>query len=847
MRCTLVSSFNQLPANEDLRCNVRRFYETHSGVRAVAIFEALDCVRLRVPAKFDKFPLLTLAPDAFLRWIMRSAGSTECEGKTGRGETLQEVVNRMSSAFRCRGGLTRWEAHSQQELVSGSITLAFVALSLGARTVHNAPEQSVFLSLFSHKSHSAFKPSKKDLEGLRASIPDNHDFMAGVRGCGSEVPGSDSRLPLASIPSLTLAPRHRQVLRGWQKIRFDIWFQVDCVLLSGRLRKVSDLENATRDSLITLLGDDGARVWDTCAKNNFKFPSRQLVESNRCRLDFACMLFNRYRPNPTLPQGATTREVMLDSSRAFGREVMAIREIVMTFRSVDEAPQVKQRRLPTVAMAHRHMSAADKGMVLLHSVFLEHGPTKRGMEAWCRSVRMIPTDLGVESSVANAKNILPAFFRSLPQEGDDEFLFASGIRFPGWSHMMHNIIKDSILSSLAWFPAWKGVLSRVCDFLSTSSYVDVLVRTLEMRGHGQDIDKLKKGAPRRFVDSRWGSLFDSVSDLLPLRDVLARAWDPQVFQLESAIMQEMSVVFQIQGCVAVEFWERVRFLVMLIEPVEKLRRWGTGCECHQTERQLRQAIECSLAGRRLRWAYQEVQSTQSRIEELLGNLQVEFCEGLANDGFALLSSHRARIALKTDFLRHLPYTLARLRDPAVARDSLRDFDMSLSLGHEPHRVSARFLQRGGGLRSLVEDVAEGRGVAPKLAFELLPIEWGLMTEDVVEGEHRDLALEHQRSHATRHPFAVSTTRLNQNRELITLARGQDNTRRLFEQCWSSWKLVAEDPRVGPMPRHRLRVPRPIRRLSLRDVWERAFRLGQKGFEDWSGLARMFRAALGVIP
>ena len=192
---------------------------------------------------------------------------------------------------------------------------------------------------------------------------------------------------------------------------------------------------------------------------------------------------------------------------------------------------------------------------------------------------------------------------------------------------------------------------------------------------------------------------------------------------------------------------------------------------------------------------------------------------------------------RTSFLDCLPYKLARLRAPGVAEQVLQRFDSMSEEGVPHHRVSAHFLAKDSRLRTHVVALAAGEALHFELAQELMGIEWGLISEVDIEGEHRNLGLEKQRAHAVGHAFAVATVRINENRETLSAVRRDPILSRLFLSCWKSWKAVAEDPKI--VSKMWLRLSPQVRKRSFRETTSIAYRLGKSSFADFSNLKGLF--------
>ena len=309
-----------------------------------------------------------------------------------------------------------------------------------------------------------------------------------------------------------------------------------------------------------------------------------------------------------------------------------------------------------------------------------------------------------------------------------------------------------------------------------------------------------------FNDTRWSARVTAAASALQCRVALQTAWDPKLFAIDKA--EYAAVVFSLVDVASADpFWERCAAVVGVLQPVSHLRTWGAGCLCHEQDRKEGKPVQCQKAGRRMREAWPRVLRSLSSFASPIPLAGVELAS-------LLRECHEARKALrgilhaKLSFLDRLPYKIARLRDPGVAAECLARFDEMSAAGICHHRVTLHFLAPDKPLRQLVQQAVDTGEFASVLMEALLPLEWGMLDEAAVEGEHRDLALEKQRAHGVRHGFAVSTVRQKQNSKCIDKIRKNVSQKRLFAQCWAKWKLMSCPPNVVA-PHHNLRVPTNI--------------------------------------
>ena len=285
-----------------------------------------------------------------------------------------------------------------------------------------------------------------------------------------------------------------------------------------------------------------------------------------------------------------------------------------------------------------------------------------------------------------------------------------------------------------------------------------------------------------------------------------------------------------------EFWLRCRTILHIFEPVEALRTWAGGCACHEVDREERRRPNCPLAGRRMATAWLRVREflrrdTHAGLDDL-----GEISQEVAGEAAAASAVLTGAVHDRTEFLDRLPYKLARLRSPGVAVQVLERFDFMTDSGARHHRVSLFFLSKSSSLRRHIEGLAAGLPMDIELARELMGIEWCLLDEGSVEGEHRDLGLESQRAHAAKHPFSVATVRLKQNRELLARIKGDGALTKLFHRCWGSWKILSELTQLDTFPH----VPRQARKRTFKESCNLIYRLGKSSFAEFGNLRGLFR-------
>ena len=196
--------------------------------------------------------------------------------------------------------------------------------------------------------------------------------------------------------------------------------------------------------------------------------------------------------------------------------------------------------------------------------------------------------------------------------------------------------------------------------------------------------------------------------------------------------------------------------------------------------------------------------------------------------------------LKFQYLDQLPYMLLRARDRGIARACIARRDELAARG-VTHRVSEYFLCPGDALRLEFEAFVATGNMPPRLSRELRPYEWLRFDESPIEGEHRDLAQESARCHASKFPLLVARHRLRQHIELLKLVRKSKSLKKVFARCWASWKLV-NCP--YPLQISRLRVPHAYRKISNKLTIDNAYQLGATSINSQPSMAALFSEAKG---
>ena len=295
-------------------------------------------------------PTLQLLPAALFDW------ATEClvAPLLGPDKQPRNCVDSVSYLEQQHGGR---RPLLRLPLARDEVSAAWVARPVEV-VASSSPRGRLARCTWSSRSISGYGPPLRIVKELRAKAPTAGRLAEALEGAA--VPAVDVGAVDAALP-MRLASRRRLGSRPFiPKVAesYDPWFLVDCALFTGHLRQVRGAGGAARDALVATLGDAAPYFLAYLDARGWRMPGRETLRSSRLRLDCAAMLYERVSFRHSLKKGVGTlvsSELLFDASRAFGREVLGIREIVLTFHPGTDAPAVEARRMPTPTLGHRRM------------------------------------------------------------------------------------------------------------------------------------------------------------------------------------------------------------------------------------------------------------------------------------------------------------------------------------------------------------------------------------------------------------------------------------------------------------------------------------------------------------
>ena len=178
----------------------------------------------------------------------------------------------------------------------------------------------------------------------------------------SRLPGWPSKLPdeVSSIqirvPSAEdMSSRGSHVPLGARTV-FGFWNRIDYIIAGAGNRSVRKAGKTARRHFRAKFGDHAERLWAAAEQRGARDPGAKLLCWGRVRMDMACMLYHR-EVSDLGPW--TTREVGFDATPGGRREILALVEVMVRFKSPAEdcPPDLEEYRYPAVNLGHRIISS----------------------------------------------------------------------------------------------------------------------------------------------------------------------------------------------------------------------------------------------------------------------------------------------------------------------------------------------------------------------------------------------------------------------------------------------------------------------------------------------------------
>jgi hypothetical protein len=326
----------------------------------------------------------------------------------------------------------------------------------------------------------------------------------------------------------------------------------------------------------------------------------------------------------------------------------------------------------------------------------------------------------------------------------------------------------------------------VITFLRHTGNMHAIVASFKAKGLHGLADAISAVHLPLFAHWRWATLAKCCAGLEPIFESLATHFDATPFR-RCRDQPTLSKVCVALGSSA--FAMHLRFATWLTGGLNEILEWIGGCLCHEDELRQRIDIKCFFRGRRVTEAYDYAKRKLTVMLDTCNGWLGEMFDGDASFLQEAQGCVRGlyRLGLtKIDFLRRIPWLLAKLEEAGVKDEVLRQYRTGDPAHH--HRVSHEFLHPDSHWLNHIEAICDdGSGVSPDLAVELSTLK--NMPMDDIHGE-RPHSIAHrlmQHTRAAKFPWVAATARQEDNFSdvdvLLTSVDGDLNT------GWHRWKSV----------------------------------------------------------
>ena len=458
------------------------------------------------------------------------------------------------------------------------------------------------------------------------------------------------------------------------------------------------------------------------------------------------------------------------------------------------APQCFDQHIcPPVAIGSRRASLTHKVHALLHSLLLEVSLFS-GLRKFLQTVRSVTTDFGIESGMAEARNVqLKHLFHYMvdvdftrapdPAESPDHaasqdslvFLFEHALQVPGALHILHGATKE-ITDGFEHFESFfLPLLRATCNSLSKPSVQDRFVHHCLLGAPAERFGKNVKEFNASLAHWRWGTLVQACQSLSELETALL-FWD--LSKVQSGESQAPEPGFNREDAEAAEsaaadlekvqeavfdkaFWAYLHMVILAAKVLDHLEHWVEGCCCHYKSKDFdsknvyfRTRSTCVMAGRRGpelaagaldAIVTEHFNSAKSRLLLKVALLTEESADMILHD----FSSSAARVSLylTTKFAcwKTPPHKLVVVghHDEAVARRGIAEclawWDSTVQNEEDRqlhHRLSQMYFNNGP-LRQELQRFVDGaqRESLPLVMLESVAMSLVMLTERSIEGKH----------------------------------------------------------------------------------------------------------------
>ena len=381
--------------------------------------------------------------------------------------------------------------------------------------------------------------------------------------------------------------------------------------------------------------------------------------------------------------------------------------------------------------------------------------------------------------------------------------------------MMANMIK-AVLTCTRAYPAMLAKLRSLCKFFRMEAYR----RHLQKQFANNPAVRVAKLQHFTATLAKWRfeTMYVVMKQLLALSDFCQHHFKASIMGKvkDASLLNEVSA-----ACADTGLWQWMTIVFrLLVAPLERIRRWGLTCPCHDPNLP---AVACDRKSRKLHLVVPYIREQVSELQEACTRLTYSDCfcvEWLFSDVRRMLQKAISELVMRTGHYDRIPWSFARADEPAVARQCITELD-SKSL--EEHEHLSQHV--GTTLRTDLETVAGGALPSRPLQAEIDEIRNSPLNEGPGEAVHRDTHHSKRRAPGGRLPFVQGSLRFRQNiKRIKRFLRSDMNARSVYRYEWHNYKRVLQ---TSAKHRHR-----PIR-IGTNQFYKKLYRIEQYDTPDWA--------------
>ena len=376
------------------------------------------------------------------------------------------------------------------------------------------------------------------------------------------------------------------------------------------------------------------------------------------------------------------------------------------------------------------------------------------------------------------------------------------------------------------YPLYLTTLRSLCRFFRNESFRRHIVKALDPRHPELGLKTTLKYFTASFAKWRYETMPTVLYQLKQLRNLCEGHMRRELF---GKVQDESLLKEVIAACGDKGLWQWISVANKLVYwPLEKLRRWGMVCGCHEKERSEGKKISCPHDSRRLGEVWEQILLVTRQFRDTANNLSLgDDCEGNAALHKWITDACRSlvdAIRARTRYLRSLPWNLCIADSQYGAGKCLEQFALRPREGHEELTVSFIDEHQADMMRLrdtgvLTDRLKEGVRILRKAPLD----------ESAGEGYHRSTNMTKIRAPGATLGHIKAAVRNKQNLGQVKkfLGKHKQRGRAVFRYDWTNYKRLLQA--------HPWRRMAPVKMLT-KAFYERVYRADEKALEDWSLLA-----------